>query len=45
MCSIVTPEEDNSGKQKMLNAEWIDRGVGDDIAVSPAAHACKQYKE
>jgi len=38
MCSIVTPEEeDNSGKQKMLNAKWIDRGGGDDVAVSPAA--------
>ncbi len=38
MCSIVTPEEeDNSGKQKMLNAKWIDRGGGDEVAVSPAA--------
>jgi hypothetical protein len=37
MCSIVTPEEDNSGKQQMLNTKWIDRGGGDDVAVSPAA--------
>ncbi len=37
MCSIVTPKEDNSGKQKMLNAKWIDRGGVDDVAVSPAA--------
>ncbi len=37
MSSIVMPEEDNSGKQKMLNAKWIDRGGGDDIAVSSAA--------
>ena len=32
-----TNEEDNIGKQKMLNAKWIDRGGGDDVAVSPAA--------
>ena len=37
MCSMVTPEEDDSGKQKMLTAKWVDRGGGDDIAVSPAA--------
>ena len=24
MCPIVTPEEDDTGKQKMLNAKWID---------------------
>jgi hypothetical protein len=41
MCSIVTPEEDNSGKQKMLNVKWIDRGEGDDVAVSPAAECVR----
>ena len=42
MCSIVTPEEENSGKQKMLNAKWIDRGGGaGDIAVSPAAECVR----
>jgi hypothetical protein len=37
MCSIVTPKENNSGKQKMLSAKWIDRGGGDVFAVIPAA--------
>jgi hypothetical protein len=41
MCSIVTPEEDYSGKQKMLNAKWIDCVGGDDIAVSPAAECVR----
>ncbi len=37
MCSILTPKEENIGKQKMLNAKWIDRGGGDAVSVSPAA--------
>ena len=49
----MTPEEDNCGKQKMLNAKWIDRGGGDDVAVSPGrvrssteqSGAFKRYKE
>jgi hypothetical protein len=41
MSSIVTPKEDNSGKQKMLNAKWIDRGGGDNIAVIPAAECIR----
>ena len=41
MCSIVTPEEENIGKQKMLNAKWIDRGGGDAISVSPAAECVR----
>ena len=47
MCSIVTPEEDNSGKQKMLNVKWIDRGGGDGQVRSSTKQsgACKRYKE
>jgi len=33
MCSIITPEAEDSGKQ-MLNAKWIDHGRGL-VAVSP----------
>jgi hypothetical protein len=35
MCSIITPETEDSGKQ-MLNAKSIDHG-GEMVAVSPAA--------
>jgi hypothetical protein len=35
MCSIVTPEEENIGKQKMLNTKWIDHGGGDAMQVTP----------
>jgi len=41
MCSIVTTKEDNGSRQKMLNAKWIDRGGGDDVAVSPAAECVR----
>jgi hypothetical protein len=39
MCSGITPEAEDSGKQ-MLNAKWIDRG-GDLVAVSPAAECVR----
>jgi hypothetical protein len=41
MGSIVTHKEDNSGKQKMFNAKWIDPGGGDNIAVSPSAECSR----
>jgi hypothetical protein len=41
MCSIITPKEENIGKQKMLNAKWIDRGGGDAVSVSPAAECVR----
>ena len=39
MCSILTPEEADSGK-KMLSAKWIQRD-GETIAVSPAAECVR----
>jgi hypothetical protein len=39
MCSIITPEAEDSGKQ-MLNAKWIDRGR-ELVAVSPAAECVR----
>ncbi len=39
MCSSITPEAEDSGKQ-MLNAKWIEHG-GELVAVSPAAECVR----
>lgn len=43
MCSIVTPEAEDSGKQ-MLSAKWIEID-GDAIAVSPAAECVRMLSD
>ncbi len=43
MCSVITPEAEDSGKQ-MLNAKWIDRGE-ELVAVSPAAECVRMLSD
>jgi hypothetical protein len=42
MCSIITPESEDSGKQ-MLNAKWIDHG-GELVAVSPTPECAQMLR-
>ena len=43
MCSIITPEAEDSGKQ-MLNAKWNDH-VGELVAVSPTAECVQMLSD
>ncbi len=43
MCSIITPEVEDSGKH-MLSAKWIDRG-GELVTVSPAAECVRMLSD